>query len=647
MKKGIYKAIILLICYCLCTGLQAQTRSPKRGVSFNFTNNEDLKALQPGTSWFYNWAATPNNVTDSYYSVYGYEFCPMAWNGNWNSSAIRNYVKNNPDCKYLLAFNEPNFREQANLTPRQAADRWPDLMALARELNLKVISPACNYSAWAEYGTPAKWFDEFFQYVDIEDVDGIAIHSYMGWSVATANYVKEYIEKYNKPIWLTEFCAWDNFGQNQGGTALVQRREMVDLLEYLETEPMVARYAWFIPRRDEITQPTFPYMELLTNTNKTEKGVLTETGLVWTYMSSYDNSYFHNVDECIEAEHYITRSKGIYMEKTSDEAGVINICDYNVGGELTYNVDIPNTGEYTIRLRVMSNTDSRIDIVSTSGTYSKDIEESSNNWTDKEIKLNLEKGKQQLTFKLTEGSLRLNYFVITNNGARPSLTPNPPSEIVIPKPTGKNYALHKQVESSSEDDLQDASFATDGNSQTRWESRHGQGNKHLIIDLEQAINLTDIIINWEGAYASRYNVEISSDKSQWVEIYNTTQGKAGEERIKTDYQDVRYIKVNCIKRATTYGFSVYEIEAYGKSGTGIDEIGLTSQIAYPNPVKDLLFISSPELNKTVFLYDINGRCILTETNPYMIDMNQFTSGVYLLRLDYENKQKSAITIIKE
>jgi len=234
--------IPLIFCIAVACSLPAQTRSPKRGVSFNFTNDADLKALQPGTSWFYNWGTTPNNVVDTYNNVYEYEFCPMAWNGNWNSDAIRTYVKAHPDCKYILAFNEPNFKNQANLTPRQAADRWPDLKALAQELGLKIISPACNYSP-DTYGTPKAWFDEFFQYVDINDVDGIALHSYMGWASATKSYVQQYIGYYHKPIWLTEFCAWDNFTQNQGGTALQQRKEMIDMLDFLETEPMVARYA--------------------------------------------------------------------------------------------------------------------------------------------------------------------------------------------------------------------------------------------------------------------------------------------------------------------------------------------------------------------------------------------------------------------
>lgn len=644
---NIHKILLLLACCIFVNTLQSQTRSPKRGVSFNFTNDADLKALQPGTSWFYNWGETPGNVTATYHSVYGYEFCPMTWNGGWNSAAIRNYVKANPDCKYLLAFNEPNFKEQANLTPRQAADRWPELMALAKELNLKVISPACNYSAWAQYGTPAKWFDEFFQYVDIDDVDGIAIHSYMGWASATAGYVKEYIEKYNKPVWLTEFCAWDNFQQNQGGTALVQRREMIDLLEYLETEPMVARYAWFIPRRNEITNSAFPYMELLTNKNGTERGVLTETGMVWTYMSSYDKDYYHNVDACIEAEHYIAKSKGIYMEQTSDDAGVINICDYSENGELTYNVDIPKSGEYTVRLRILSNVGASFDITSAAGTIQRPVESTENTWENKEIKVNLNKGKQQLTFKLTEGSVRLNYFVITDTGATPQPTPNPEGSMPpLPPPVGNNLALNKSVESSGTDDMQDAELATDGKAGTRWESKHGQDNKFLIIDLESVVGLSDIIINWEGAYASQYTIEVSTDKSKWKEVFSTTSGQTGEERITLNNEEARYIKINCVKRGTAYGFSIYEVEAYGDIVSDISETDKQAIHVYPNPVQDILYIQSQELPSEVALYDMSGRCLFQDMQMTTVVMSDYAPGIYFLKILLPSGKKVDEKIIK-
>jgi len=649
--KNCHTVIATIFCLFVVCALPAQTRSPKRGVSFNFTNDADLKALQPGTSWFYNWGPTPNNVTNTYNSVYGYEFCPMAWNGSWNSDAIRNYVQAHPDCQYILAFNEPNFTDQANMTPRQAADKWPALKALAQELGLKIISPACNYSGWAQYSTPKKWFDEFFQYVDINDVDGIAIHSYMGWAIATAGYVEEYYQYYKKPVWLTEVCQWDNFTSNQGGTALVQRREMIDLVDSLERTDHCARYAWFIPRRDEYTKPAYPYMELLTNTNGTEKGVLTETGMVWAYMSSYDKNFYHNVDACIEAEHYIFKSKGVYMEQTSDDAGVLDIYDYSDGAELTYNVNIPSSDDYTVRMRVLSNADATLSVTSGNGTVSQVITGTSNVWTNREFQLALNEGKQTITFKITSGNLRLNYFVITNTGATPDPTPNPEETTPpLPPPPGDNLALNKPIESASAaTDLQPASRAVDGNAGTRWESKHGEDNKVLTIDLQQTVKISDIVINWEGAYAAQYNVEISTDGSDWIPVFNTTNGSAGEERITlNDTPAGRYVRINCIKRGTVYGFSIWEIEVYGAlfDANKIEDVEQYAVFPYPNPVDDKLYIQPEDNISSIILSDINGKRLLEQQNANAVDMTRYAAGIYLLTIRFSAGKTIVRKVIK-
>jgi len=643
------KILFLILCISVVCSLPAQTRSPKRGVSFDFNNNADLGALQPGTSWFYNWGTAPNaGIVNSYNSVYGYEFCPMAWNGGYDSSAIRTYVQAHPECKYILAFNEPNLTDQAYMTPQQAAAAWPALKALARELNLKIISPACNYSGWAQYGSPQLWFDAFFQLVDINDVDGIAIHSYMGGASATLGYVEQYYQLYKKPIWLTEFCEWDNFT----GNALQQRQGMIDMIDSLERTPHCARYAWFIPRRDEVTSPATPYMELLTNTNGTEKGILTETGQVFTYMSSYDTTFYHNTDVCIEAEQYIYKSQGVYLEQTSDTAGILDIYDYSGNAVLTYNVNVPKTDTYTVRLRMLSNANATLSITSAAGTVSQPVASTSNAWANQEFQLALTAGKQQISFKITSGSLLLNYFVITNTGATPNPMPNPPGGIPPPPPpVGDNLALNKPIVSgSTSTDLQPASWAVDGNTNTRWESVHGQDNKELTLDLQEDVAISDVLINWEGAYAAQYTVEISTDSVQWTQVYSTTSGAAGVQRITLSDTPVgRYVRINCIKRGTVYGFSIWEIEVYGAivNLNGIADVRQDALSLYPNPVKNMLYISPKDNISNIVLSDISGRRLLEQYNANAVDMTGYASGIYLLTIRYSGGETIVRKVIKQ
>lgn len=43
----------------------------------------------------------------------------MAWNATYNINDLRAYYQSHPQDKYLLGFNEPNFRAQSNIAPTQ------------------------------------------------------------------------------------------------------------------------------------------------------------------------------------------------------------------------------------------------------------------------------------------------------------------------------------------------------------------------------------------------------------------------------------------------------------------------------------------------------------------------------------------------
>ena len=128
-------------CVCVCppdSELHSEMRkSAKRGVSFDFKQAEDLPLLSPSCSWAYNWGNTQNAQAALWFDSNDMDFCPMAWNAGYNKATIREYVAAHPKTKYLLAYNEPNLTDQANMTPQKAAESWPELVAFAKELGLK------------------------------------------------------------------------------------------------------------------------------------------------------------------------------------------------------------------------------------------------------------------------------------------------------------------------------------------------------------------------------------------------------------------------------------------------------------------------------------------------------------------------------
>ena len=290
-------------------------KSSKRGVAFNFNHVSDLPLLSPYITWDYNWGNTTSDNSARWFDVEGIDFCPMCWNGNYNTDAIRAYVATHPKTKYLLAFNEPNLTDQANMTPTQAAALWQPVVALAKELNLKLVSPAMNYGTLSGYNDPVKWLDEFFAQpqVSIDDIYAIAVHCYM----SSPNAVKDYIEKfrkYGKPVWLTEFCAWDPKPSSEE----TQINYMSTVLDYLECEPLVARYAWFIPR---YTGGNDPYMRLITNA---DPGELTAAGKVYCGFSSFDKNSYLNT-EWISAGSYCAREGNVPSIRPNTDAQVANL----------------------------------------------------------------------------------------------------------------------------------------------------------------------------------------------------------------------------------------------------------------------------------------------------------------------------------
>lgn len=634
---------------CMSLPLNAQTKSVKRGVSFDsrYINEADIPALAPGMFWFYDWGNSPSAVATTTSDKYGIEYCPMAWNAAWDEQKISDYIASHPDCKYILAYNEPNFTSQAYMTPAQAAADWPRLRALADKLGVKLISPACNYSPWSDWDTPKKWLDAFFQLVPIEQVDGIALHCYMGWSTSLIDYVKEYIEYYKKPIWLTEFCAWDDrSGTPEASMKKIQKEYLIDTFDFLETEPMVARYAWFISKTGEnSSKPAFPWMQLLDGND----GTLTELGLIFNHMSSYDPEYYHSVNVPIEAEHYI-RMNGIYMEKTVDEDGFLDIYDYQAEDYLEYQIDIPEDGTYYIFFRYTSGEAPALKVASdTSGTFHANLTYSGGQetWATRKISIPLKKGKQTVRISLLSGTLRMNWLAVSPNPD--FLKETDPAEDT----GGENLALGKQAFASSEQNHWKegkllATRATDGNSATRWatewEGANPDTENWFIIDLESNdVVAKKIVIRWEDAFATAYEISQSHDNKTWEPVYSTTEGKGGTETISVHITQ-RYVKWKGITKATQYGYSFYEFEVWGAIKTGIKEAKREEQLSvFPNPVKNTLFLSTP---CDIVLLNLKGDILFEANKIPSMDMSPFAAGIYILKANMKEGRNRMKKIIK-
>lgn len=138
-------------------------------------------------------------------------------------------------AQFILGFNEPNHRDQANLSPKQAAAAW-----LEMERNSKgkpLISPsaaACGGNC--NHGDTVQWFNEFFQHCNNCRVDYLATHSYYCDPHQTMHFLRDLYHRYGRKIWLTEFACANT------ADPVKTLNFMKQILPRLETADFVFRY---------------------------------------------------------------------------------------------------------------------------------------------------------------------------------------------------------------------------------------------------------------------------------------------------------------------------------------------------------------------------------------------------------------------
>lgn len=108
-----------------------------------------------------------------------------------------------------------------------------------------------------------------------------------------------------------------------------------------------------------------------------------------------------------------------------------------------------------------------------------------------------------------------------------------------------------------------AEFAVDGNPATRWSSAFSD-RQWITIDLGAKADLTRMRLNWESAYATDYEVQVSDDGATFTTVKEVRDGHGGIEEHDVSTSG-RFVRVVGTKRATPYGYSLWELEVYGSS----------------------------------------------------------------------------------
>ncbi|MEO3810211.1 DUF1996 domain-containing protein [Sphaerisporangium sp. B11E5] len=119
--------------------------------------------------------------------------------------------------------------------------------------------------------------------------------------------------------------------------------------------------------------------------------------------------------------------------------------------------------------------------------------------------------------------------------------------------------------SSAESAATPASAAVDGNTGTRWSSTFSDP-QWLRVDLGAASAISQVVLRWEGAYATDFQIQTSNDGGTWTTI-NTTTGATGGVQTLNVSGNGRYVRLYTTRRATQWGASLWEFQVYGPGGT--------------------------------------------------------------------------------
>lgn len=197
-------------------------------------------------SWHYSWGASLPQPEPA--SV---EFVPMLW-GYWGTTpsflkCIEDLASNATGRAetHLLGFNEPDGRDQANMSVERALEAWPYL----QKTGLRLGSPGAVHA-------DKEWMQAFMAQASQRGyrVDFVCVHWYGAPDAAGfLSYLRKVHDQYGKPLWITEFAPADWKATSRDANRLAPERVrqfMRQVLPQLDALDFVERYAWFPATED-------------------------------------------------------------------------------------------------------------------------------------------------------------------------------------------------------------------------------------------------------------------------------------------------------------------------------------------------------------------------------------------------------------
>ncbi len=211
----------------------------------------------------------------------------------------------------------------------------------------------------------------------------------------------------------------------------------------------------------------------------------------------------------------------------------------------------------------------------------------------------------------------------------------------------ENIAFQKPVFVNSSESAQYAKeYLVDNDLTTRWSSNWNDADQSIYIDLENTYNINKVILYWEAAYATMFQIQVSDDANTWTTVYENYNALGGTNEIPLTASG-RYIKVYAFGKATEYGYSLYEFKVYGtpEGTTAIREANTADADIFPNPVSDKLHIVGTDVAHTTIVNTYGA--ILLKSSENTIDVSNLPAGFYIACITDNHGNHTAKRFVKK
>ena len=207
--------------------------SEKKGIGLGAKQPKE-RILALDVAWYYTWG--PRAIEGIPLS----KFVPMVWGRHLYPKEL-NTLQRLGKIPFLLAFNEPDHPDQANMSVDEAIRMWPEISTLSNQISSPAPAQALG-----------PWLEKFVQVAKFkkQNFDFVAVHLYGPPDTKIfLDRVDKIYQKYQLPIWITEFAVADYSAKGKPGKNRFSEASVLSfmkaVLPELEKRKYVMRYAWF------------------------------------------------------------------------------------------------------------------------------------------------------------------------------------------------------------------------------------------------------------------------------------------------------------------------------------------------------------------------------------------------------------------